>query len=99
MRARLRQALKSRGGAKKVSTIEYLGCSIDEFAEYFEGLFLDGMTWENFGEWHIDHIKPCAASPNLATDESEKKECFHYSNLQPLWKVDNLRKGSKYDGD
>ena len=51
------------------------------------------MTWENHGEWHIDHIKPCS-SFNLI-DIEEQKQCFHYSNLQPLWKIDNLTKGSK----
>jgi len=53
------------------------------------------MTWENHGEWHIDHIKPCASF-----DLSDKKEqimCFHYTNLQPLWGSDNLSKSDKFD--
>ena len=52
------------------------------------------MTWENHGEWHIDHIKPCA-SFNLL-NEDEQKKCFHYTNLQPLWASENLSKGCKY---
>jgi DNA/RNA endonuclease G (NUC1) len=48
------------------------------------------MTWENYGKWHIDHIKPCA-NFNLSNDD-EQKLCFHYTNMQPLWAIDNQRK-------
>ena len=51
------------------------------------------MSWENYGEWHIDHIKPCASF--ALSIEEEQHKCFHYSNLQPLWSIDNLKKGSK----
>ena len=61
---------------------------------YLEGKFTEGMTWENHGKWHIDHIKPCC-SFNLE-DEEEQKKCFHYTNLQPLWATDNLVKSGKY---
>jgi hypothetical protein len=64
---------------------------------YLAGKFKDGMTWENHGEWHIDHIKPCA-SFNLL-DEGEQKKCFHYTNLQPLWASENLSKGCKFIDD
>ena len=57
--------------------------------------FVSGMSWENYGKWHIDHIKPCA-SFNLL-EEDEQKKCFHYTNLQPLWAKDNLKKGGKYE--
>jgi hypothetical protein len=59
-----------------------------------EGKFKERMSWENHGDWHIDHIKPCA-SFNLL-DEEEKKKCFHYTNLQLLWASENLSKGYKY---
>lgn len=52
------------------------------------------MTWENHGEWHIDHIKPCCSYNMLVIEE--QLECFHYSNLQPLWKHENLSKGGKF---
>jgi hypothetical protein len=55
------------------------------------------MNWENQGEWHIDHIRPCA-SFNLDNEE-ERYQCFHYTNLQPLWTEDNLIKSDKYDSD
>ena len=61
---------------------------------FLEAKFKEGMTWENHGEWHIDHIKPCV-SFNLL-DENEQKKCFHYTNLQPLWASENLSKGCKY---
>jgi len=59
-----------------------------------EGLFKPDMTWANYGaEWHIDHKRPCV-SFNL-TDPAQQRECFHYTNLQPLWATENLQKGVK----
>jgi len=55
------------------------------------------MTWENHGEWHIDHIKPCSLFNLL--NEDEQKKCFHYTNLQPLWASENLSKGCKYENE
>ena len=57
------------------------------------------MTWKNHGlkGWHIDHIIPCAAFD--LTKEEEQKKCFHYSNLQPLWWIDNLKKSNKMEGE
>jgi hypothetical protein len=56
-------------------------------------MFTEGMSWDNYGEWHIDHILPCS-SFDLA-DIEQQKICFNYKNLQPLWAEDNLRKGAK----
>lgn len=53
------------------------------------------MSWENYGKWHVDHIRPCA-SFNLA-DEEEQRVCFHYTNLQPLWGHDNCSKNNKWE--
>jgi hypothetical protein len=91
-RARVREALKNKS-QKAFGTEALLGCSIDELKTHLESQFTEGMTWENYGEWHIDHIRPCA-SFNL-TDPAEQKICFHYSNIQPLWASDNLSKGDK----
>jgi hypothetical protein len=49
------------------------------------------MSWDNYGEWHIDHIIPLAS----ADTEEEVLKLYHYTNLQPLWAIDNIRKGSK----
>jgi hypothetical protein len=78
---------------KRCKTMELTGCSLEELTQYIESKFITGMSWENYGEWHIDHIRPCA-SFNLE-DIEEQKKCFHWSNLQPLWAKDNLRKGSR----
>ena len=52
------------------------------------------MTQKNYGEWHVDHIKPCASFD--LTDPKQQEICFHYTNLQPLWAIDNIKKGSKF---
>ena len=63
--------------------------------QHLESQFKDGMSWNNHGVkgWHIDHIKPCASFD--LTDPEEQKKCFHFSNLQPLWWIDNLKKKDK----
>jgi hypothetical protein len=78
----------------KSGTSEWLlGCSIIEFRQHLEKQFVNGMKWENYGEWHIDHIIPCSSFDLSKIDE--QKKCFHYTNQQPLWKIDNLRKGNR----
>lgn len=78
---------------KSSSTMELLGCSMYDFLKHIELKFIDGMNWDNYGEWHIDHIIPCS-SFDLTNIEQQMK-CFHYSNLQPLWAKDNLSKSNK----
>lgn len=99
--ARIRHNLRTRinlvlkGKIKSGSTMNLLGCDIKFFMQYMEGLFLPGMTWDNHTRkgWHIDHMIPCASFD--LTDPEQQKECFHYTNLQPLWAEDNLRKSDK----
>ena len=93
MRRRIYGALKDGNASRDGRTEELLGCTIKECCKYIEEKFIDGMSWENMGEWHIDHIQPCS-SFDLSKDDEQKK-CFHFSNLQPLWKHDNLSKGDK----
>lgn len=95
LRDNLRKGLKKGGLQKNCRTIEILGCTIEEFKLHLEEQFTEGMTWENYGEWHIDHKKPCAAF-NLKC-ESEVKKCFHYTNHQPLWATENRLKNSFYE--
>lgn len=97
LRTRINKVLRQKGADKTNKFYNYLGCTKEFFIKYFEAKFKEGMTWDNHGKWHIDHIKPCA-SFNLL-DEEEQKKCFHYTNLQPLWAHENLRKGCKYTED
>jgi hypothetical protein len=93
LRARINIAIKNN---KKINhSIELLGCTPKELKQYLELQFKDGMSWDNYGlyGWHIDHIIPCSIFD--MSDPVEQKQCFHYSNLQPLWAKDNLIKGDK----
>ena len=92
LRARLGAAIK--GGQKTGSAIKDLGCSIDEFKTYIESKFQPGMNWHNWGikGWHLDHITPLSKL-DLTNPEQFKKAC-HYTNLQPLWAIDNLKKSN-----
>ena len=82
------------GKDKSASTIQLLGCNAAELKLHLESKFTVGMTWENHSQfgWHIDHILPCASF--ALTDPEQQKKCFHYTNLQPLWWVDNIKKGA-----
>ncbi len=91
IRKRIRSILKDRGYTKKSKTHEILGISYEEFNLHMERQFVKGMTWDNYGEWHIDHIIPLAT----AICEDDVIRLNHYTNLQPLWAEDNIRKGSK----
>lgn len=91
LRTRIWNAL--HGLYKTDKTEILLGASIDALKEHLQSKFVLGMTWENYGDWHIDHILPCD-SFDLSIEENQKK-CFHYTNLQPLWAADNLSKGCK----
>lgn len=91
LRTRLWYALKK---IKKSESIEkHIGCSNRELKSYLESKFQPGMSWDNYGEWHVDHIKPLAFF-DLRNSEQLKQAC-HYTNLQPLWAKDNLAKSDK----
>lgn len=94
--SRISSSLKARNTKKSVKTIELFGCSPKELCTYLETKFTEGMTWKNYGKWHVDHIRPCV-SFNLLNVE-EQRQCFHWTNLQPLWAIDNLRKNSRWNG-
>lgn len=93
LRSRLNCALK--GEIKKGSSIQDLGCDIDYLKSYLESKFQPGMSWENYGEWHIDHISPLSKA-DLSDREQFLKVC-HYTNLQPLWAVDNKKKRDRVE--
>jgi len=93
LRARINVALYKSKSIKSNSTLKLVGCTIKEFKQHIESQFSEGMSWDNHGEWHIDHIKPISSFD--ITKEGEQIKAFHYSNCQPLWAKDNLKKGAK----
>jgi len=89
--ARMWAALKGRTDGALFSR---LGYSADDLVAHIERQFLPGMSWGNYGKWHIDHLKPCAAFD--LTDIDQFAECWGLPNLQPLWATDNIKKGAKH---
>jgi len=88
IRGRVYKVLKRN--SKRGSTLELIGCSVESLKKHLEKQFKSGMTWANHGKWHIDHIIPCCKFD--LTKASEQRKCFHYTNLQPLWAEENLKK-------
>ena len=91
--SRMRMAIKNN--FKSGGTLDLIGCTIPELKEHLQNQFTEEMSWENYGKggWHVDHIIPCSVFD--LTDPVEQKQCFHYTNLQPLWWKDNLTKSDK----
>lgn len=96
LRRRLYGTYLRKGWSNSASSL--LGCSLEDFRIYLESKFEPGMTWENYGKhgWHIDHIVPCALFD--LTKEDHRKRCFHFSNLQPMFALQNHKKAAKTDG-
>ena len=80
--------------------MELIGCDLNQFKNFIERQFKEGMNWENRDKWHLDHIVPIKYfEKNYDMKDFEiQKICFHYLNFQPLWAKDNLSKGSYYEG-
>lgn len=93
LRNRFYMAVKNK--ARSGLAVRELGCSIEELRTHLEGRFVAGMSWDNWSKsgWHIDHIKPLASFD--LTDPEQARQACHYTNLQPLWAQENLRKHSK----
>lgn len=98
LRSRLKNALKGVGEKSK-RTLELLGCTVEELRKHLESKFKEDMSWKNYGfdTWHIDHIIPCDKFD--LTDSKQQEQCFHYTNLQPLWAKDNWQKANKLKGE
>lgn len=92
LRGRTYKAFKSKSWNKNSATEGMLKCDYITAYKHIENQFTEGMSWDNHGEWHIDHIIPLA----IANNTSELEILCHYTNLQPLWAGDNLKKGAKY---
>jgi hypothetical protein len=96
LRCRVHCALLRTSASRAFSNRELMGCSAQQLRNHLEAQFTDGMSWGNYGlkGWHIDHIRPCASFD--LTDPEQQRQCFHYTNLQPLWAADNIRKRDKW---
>lgn len=90
-RARFWAAIKGR---RKSRVFSECGYTLAELVAHLESRFHDGMSWDNYGEWHIDHVKPCALFDH--SNKGQIVKCWDLSNLQPLWASDNVKKGAKY---
>ncbi len=91
LRGRVREAFRQQGWGKRHSANKIVGADWITVKKWIEEKFKPGMSWDNHGKWHIDHVKPLAS----ASDENQLRALCHYKNLQPLWAEENIRKGSK----
>lgn len=92
---RATQALSKRGIPRSIKHMDLIGCDEKTLQTHLQEKFTNGMNFDNYGEWEIDHIKPIALHD--LTKWSEQLECFNYKNLQPLWLKDNRSKSAKFE--
>ena len=101
LRRRIRIAMYKVHTKKSTFTLDLLGCTLTQFKQHLQSLFQPGMTWDNYGRidgircWELDHIRPCASFD--LTKTKQQKECFHFSNIQPLWHDENLEKSDSWE--
>ncbi len=93
LRTRIRRALKFFGAPKNGRTAELIGCDMPFLRRHIEKQFKQGMSWANHGVWHLDHIRPCASF--RLSDPEQQRACFSWTNLQPLWRLENISKGAR----
>lgn len=93
VRNSIRSSIRSLNYKKKTKTSDIIGCSMEEFIIYIKSTFSEGMTLENYGDWHLDHKKPIS----MAKSYEDAIELNHYTNFQALWALDNLKKYNKYE--
>lgn len=95
-RRRISNMVRTQGKNCGLRTQELIGCSYEQFKKHIEKQFKRGMSWDNKGQWHIDHIRPLASFDLLKPEE--QRRAFHFTNCQPLWNKDNWRKHDHWDG-
>lgn len=96
LRTRFYQYIKRGLAKKQVKTSQLIGCDWKYLKNHLEKKFEKGMTWKNFGKWHIDHIKPMSHFDLMKV--KDQYLCCNYKNLQPMWATENLSKGNRYVG-
>ena len=95
IRLRNRHIVKRINSVKDETVQKLLGTSRQGFKQHMENLFKSGMTWENHGEWHLDHVKSLDKFKDNLIDEKCINEANHYTNIQPMWAEDNSKKYNK----
>jgi len=90
----VRDRIKDKNNSKVFDLLDY---SLQDLMSHLEAQFQEGMTWENHGEWHIDHIRPVCSFNFTSKHDKEFKECWALFNLRPLWAKDNLSKGGRWE--
>lgn len=88
----IRNSINDKGGR---SWQDAVGFTLEELKKHLELQFVDGMSWDNYGEWHVDHITPVSSFTCSSIEDKEFKSCWHISNLRPLWAVENIKKRNK----
>lgn len=96
-RTAIYKVLKENNLTKYGHYFEILGYQPEDLIIHLEKQFINGMTWENYGEWHVDHIKPISLFNFTDINDDEFKKCWSLDNLQPLWAKENLLKSNKYE--
>ncbi len=88
---------KLKGGKEGRAWKSLVDYTIEELRSHIERQFLKGMSWDNASEWHIDHIVPVASFDFTSTEDPAFRRCWALTNLRPLWRSDNIRKGAKVE--
>jgi hypothetical protein len=88
--------LKENNLQKYAHYFDILGYTPEDLILHLEKQFNDGMNWDNYGEWHIDHIKPISSFIFESSEDEEFKRCWSLDNLQPMWGIENIKKGNKF---
>ena len=91
MRIRVKEYIKVKNITIRNKTFDFVGCNPKFLENHIQEQFTNGMNWENYGKWHIDHKIPLS----MAKTEEELYKLCHYTNLQPMWASDNRKKGAK----
>ena len=94
-RTAIYQVLKENNVQKNGHYFDILKYSPENLIEHLESKFKDNMTWDNYGEWHVDHIKPISLFQITEIGDNEFMSCWSLENLQPLWGEENIRKSNK----
>ena len=95
MRSSLHKYLRRQNASKANKTWKLVDISPEGLKDWLEIQFDDDMSWENTGEWHIDHVRPCTSF--ILSESEQQQVAFNWRNLQPLWGAENIKKGDEYE--